>query len=591
MAPELIQAWIFAVLCACVDPASDKGGPPVETGDTSDTGETTEPPSDVDQDGYTVAGGDCDDHNGQVYPGAAESPAYNGGDGLDNDCDGVVDEGTLAYDDDGDGLTERQGDCDDSDPDIYLGQAEVPGDGVDQSCDGSDAGPVRALADADAIWVAEGEHLTTGWSLGLATSPEDGTVTDVILGAPRQWVGYGDKSNRSEANPRLYRITNAATGGGLLEDVPDLIVTTGYYYWDLGATFSAGVDVDGDGYDDVLIGMPDNFHDDDEDGCVYKSLLYAGPLVGEVDPTLPDWRLCPEVPAEFESTGVALLPDLGDGGGGQGIGSPWRDDGYGSAAIYAWDGAAEASLADAQCLLEGEQIADYAGYVLARAGDLDGDGVDELAVAAIQSYLDGYNAGAVYLVPVTTTGTGTLADMDGALLGVGGQFAGLGLAPAGDLNGDGYADLLVGGGYGNSGGGAWIAQGPVASRQALADAEVRFTPETEGDHLGWAVSSAGDFDADGAPDVAISAPHASGGGASYPGRAYLFRGPLAGAVSGASADLVLPGEAVGNSAGAALAGGRDLNRDGYDDLVIGAPDNSEVGEVAGKAYAVFGYGL
>ncbi len=91
--------------------------------------------TDVDGDGYdadVMAGGtDCDDSDADVHPGATELA-----DGIDADCDGVVDEGTDWYDDDGDGFTEDGGDCDDSDAGINPAEVEVC-DGIDQDCDGT----------------------------------------------------------------------------------------------------------------------------------------------------------------------------------------------------------------------------------------------------------------------------------------------------------------------------------------------------------------------------------------------------------------------------------------------------------------------
>ncbi|MFH1464011.1 MAG: MopE-related protein [Pseudomonadota bacterium] len=85
---------------------------------------------DDDGDGYTEAGGDCDDAVASTHPGATEAS-----DGLDNDCDGSVDEGTSAADDDGDGTTEADGDCNDEDAAIFPGGTETA-NGKDDDCDG-----------------------------------------------------------------------------------------------------------------------------------------------------------------------------------------------------------------------------------------------------------------------------------------------------------------------------------------------------------------------------------------------------------------------------------------------------------------------
>ena len=85
--------------------------------------------SDDDSDGYTEVEGDCDDADPSVHPGATEYA-----NGADDDCDGTVDDGTTNVDDDGDGYTETAGDCDDGDIDTYPGGLEVC-DGVDNDCD------------------------------------------------------------------------------------------------------------------------------------------------------------------------------------------------------------------------------------------------------------------------------------------------------------------------------------------------------------------------------------------------------------------------------------------------------------------------
>jgi len=87
---------------------------------------------DEDGDGFPPAGGDCDDTDPSIYPGAPEVA-----DGVDQDCDDVVDEGTEAFDDDGDGQTEDEGDCDDANPFAFPGATEAcDQDLLDLDCDG-----------------------------------------------------------------------------------------------------------------------------------------------------------------------------------------------------------------------------------------------------------------------------------------------------------------------------------------------------------------------------------------------------------------------------------------------------------------------
>ena len=86
---------------------------------------------DDDGDGLSESEGDCDDTSTYVSPTATEIPDW-----MDNDCDGEVDEGTAYADDDGDGFSELGGDCDDANPAMNPGLPELEGDGIDNNCDG-----------------------------------------------------------------------------------------------------------------------------------------------------------------------------------------------------------------------------------------------------------------------------------------------------------------------------------------------------------------------------------------------------------------------------------------------------------------------
>ncbi|MBM4366225.1 MAG: hypothetical protein FJ102_08410 [Deltaproteobacteria bacterium] len=114
---------------------------PVDTGEPPDTG--TMDTSDLDSDGF-AASVDCDEHNVASYPGAPERL-----DGADNDCDGIIDNGTAGGDDDGDGYTELQGDCDDTDGGRSPGADEIDRNGIDEDCNGYDDNGRGQDADAD----------------------------------------------------------------------------------------------------------------------------------------------------------------------------------------------------------------------------------------------------------------------------------------------------------------------------------------------------------------------------------------------------------------------------------------------------------
>jgi len=115
-------------------------------------GEVDDAVADQDGDGVSVDGGDCDDEDASVGPGAPEVP-----DDIDNDCDGLIDEGTVRGDDDGDGWTEVEGDCHDGDVTIHPG-ADEPEDGIDNDCNGIvDDGAVGTDDDGDGFADAAGD--------------------------------------------------------------------------------------------------------------------------------------------------------------------------------------------------------------------------------------------------------------------------------------------------------------------------------------------------------------------------------------------------------------------------------------------------
>ncbi len=89
--------------------------------------------ADLDHDGWTTEHGDCDDNDPAVHPEARDDAQGNG---LDDDCDGLIDEGLSDVDRDRDGWTPAQGDCNDTRADIFPG-AEEWLDGEDSDCDGT----------------------------------------------------------------------------------------------------------------------------------------------------------------------------------------------------------------------------------------------------------------------------------------------------------------------------------------------------------------------------------------------------------------------------------------------------------------------
>jgi cysteine-rich repeat protein len=217
------------------------------------------------------------------------------------------------------------------------------------------------------------------------------------------------------------------------------------------------------------------------------------------------------------------------------------------------------------------------------ANDFDGDGRSDLAVGAPATDRDGTNPGhvRVYLGGDPFDGTADLLPAGEAA----NDMFGASVAGAGDVNADGFADLVVGAphasGAAADSGRLYLFLG-AATLDATADLVV--DGQAAGDLFGTSVAAAGDLDADGFADVAVGAP-GSGAAAPGAGRAYVLRG---GTPPDGAFDMTLDGEAAGDALGTAVSGAGDLDADGFADLAVGAPGADGAGDAAGRVYVLLG---
>ncbi len=113
------------------------------------------------------------------------------------------------------------------------------------------------------------------------------------------------------------------------------------------------------------------------------------------------------------------------------------------------------------------------------------------------------------------------------------------------------------------------------------------TGESADDDFGWQVAPAGDVNGDGVPDLIVGAP-SNDAVVGFAERAYLFHGPLPVTIDAANADAIISAQAFGDNLGFAVASSGDVNGDGFDDLIIGARSNDARGTQAGRVFFFYG---
>jgi LPXTG-motif cell wall-anchored protein len=249
--------------------------------------------------------------------------------------------------------------------------------------------------------------------------------------------------------------------------------------------------------------------------------------------------------------------------------------------------------------ITGQAASDMFSKSLSPIGDINGDGVEDFAIGA-QNYPSGGVQGRVYIFFGGAVAGSLLAiDADVIITGEASSNFGESIAPAGDVNGDGFDDLIVGASYYTSGGigyrgRAYIFYGSATfgtvGTIAASAADVIMEGEAAYNILGSLVSSAGDVNGDGFDDVIVGAKWYTA--FSFAGRAYVFYGSAnmgaANPINASSSNIVITSEAAGDNLGAEASGVGDVNGDGFDDLAVGSPRNGAGGVDTGRAYIIFG---
>jgi len=409
----------------------------------------------------------------------------------------------------------------------------------------------------------QGESLDDGFGFRVAAAGDvnrDGVedylvgadgVDDAGLAAGKVYLFHGPLTGRLQAASADATITGEAELDGLGNSV-------------------AGVgDVNDDGFDDILLGARSNDAAGTQAGRAY---LFYGPLGGSLEASNADAILSGD-PFDELGWSVAGVGDVDDDGFDDVLVGAWMADIVGEAHLFLGPLAGPLTVADADATVSGVIFSEELGYDVA-GGDLDDDGVPDLILGAPRPPLGGEDPGSVYVFFGPVTGSHAASAADVIVLGEhDNDELGISVA-AGDVDGDGADDLIVGARqlFSDGPGRVYVFHGPLSGVLAAGDADAILLGETfpaEGGHFGAAVAALGDTNGDRIGDVLVGAPFAEAAGVRS-GRAYLFHGPLAGTVSAGDADRVFTGSEF-DLLGTSVAAAADDDGDGLRNALVGAP--------------------
>ncbi len=413
-----------------------------------------------------------------------------------------------------------------------------------------------------------------GAQLGLSVSGAgdingDG-YSDVIAGA-----NLYDNVETSEGAAFVYFGSSSGT------NTTATILESNQANAQMGRGVGAAGDVNGDGYSDVIVGA--NFYMNVQSGEGAAFVFHGSP--SGINTTAAATVESNQAGA-YMGVSVASAGDVnGDGYSDVIVGASAYDNGQADeGAAFVYHGSPTGINTTAAAMVESNQTAAYMGVSVASAGDVNGDGYSDVIVGA-SAYDNGQDdEGLAFVYHGSPTGINTTpaatveSNQADALMG-------FPVASAGDVNGDGYSDVIVGAQYYDNGqaneGAAFVHHGSPTGINTTAAATVESNQASA--YMGISVASAGDVNGDGYSDVIVGAWFYDNGQVDE-GRAFVYHGSPAGI--GITAVATIESNQAGALMGVSVSSAGDVNGDGYSDVIVGAYayDNGQADEGAAFVY-------
>jgi hypothetical protein len=391
-----------------------------------------------------------------------------------------------------------------------------------------------------------------GFSVAMAGDINWDRRSEILAGAPHYSNGEADEG-------ALYVLN------GLLQFQPQTVqIVEGNQAGALfGYSVAGASDVNADMFSDVVVGAP--FYNDGN-GAEGAAFVYHGGASGLVSNV--SYKVPGNQPDSRFGHSVSTAGDVnGDGYADIVVGAYLHDNGEADeGAAFIYHGTAIGISTAVASHLEGNQANARFGWSVACAGDVNADGYADVLVGA--PYFDkGETDEGVAMVFQGSRNGLSLTPASIIESNQADAWLGYSVSPAGDVNGDSFSDIVVGAyGYDNGEADEGIILVYHGAPNGIVEADRTVLTDYEGSNIGEVLSPAGDVNGDGYSDVVVGSPGVFGGG---DGRVSIFYGSLNGIMPGDSVNLSR-GNAQFNLYGVSVAGVGDVNGDGYEDVAVGS---------------------